>query len=137
MTRDAAEIIRDVTPEEVAAVDIKDLTPTEIAKRLIVLGRHLYAKVNELNALGEQAAQARRDAKLAYARAFLAAHGPVEVRKQLAEEAAADAKFAADVAEQQVSACKEALKAMHAAIELGRSLSATSRDEMKLAGVAT
>lgn len=132
----ATEMIRDLDPAEVAAVDIKELTPTEIAKRLIVLNRHLYAKVNELEALGERAAQARKDAKVAYAQAFLSAHGPMDIRKQAAELASADAKFAADAAEQQVSACKEALKAIHAAIDVGRSLSATSRDEMKLAGVA-
>lgn len=131
------EMIRDLDRAEVTAVDISELTPLEIAKRLIVLNRHMYAKVNELNVLGEKAAQAKKDAKVAYARAFLSAEGPMDVRKQEAELAAAEAKFAADAAEQEVSACKEALKAMHAAIDVGRSLSATSRDEMKLSGVAT
>jgi hypothetical protein len=128
--------ITEVDRAEVAQVDITELTPTEVAKRLVVLNRHLYAKVNELQALGKEAADARKRAKVAYAEAFLSAQGnPMDVRKQIAELAAADAKFEADVAEQMVSACKEALKAMHAAIDVGRSLSATSRDEMRLAGV--
>lgn len=114
---------------------VEDLTPNEIAKALIVLSRQMYAKVNELRDLGEKAAQAKKDAKIAYAGAFLSAVGPMDVRRQEAELAAAEARFKADVADQEVSACKESLKAMHAVVDIGRTLSATTRDEMKLAGV--
>ncbi|MFG2001756.1 hypothetical protein ACGFNU_21655 [Spirillospora sp. NPDC048911] len=127
--------LREVDPAEVAQVDISDLTPNEIAKRLIVLGRQLYAKVAELRDLGEVVSNARKDAKVAYAKAFLEATGPMDVRRQEAELAAADARLTLDIAEQELSACKEALKAIHAMIDVGRSLSATTRDEMRMAGV--
>jgi hypothetical protein len=127
--------LNEIDPAELARVDISDLTPNEIAKRLVALGRQMYAKVAELRELGEVAANAKKDAKVAYARAFLSAEGPMDVRKQEAELAAADARLRADIAEQEVSACKEALKAIHAMIDVGRSLSATTRDEMKMAGV--
>lgn len=121
--------------DQAAFVDVSELTPNEIAKRLIVLSRQLYAKVGELRELGEVAANARRDAKVAYAQAFLSTEGPMDVRRQQAELAAAEARLRADIAEQEVSACKEALKAIHAAIDVGRTLSATTRDEMRLPGV--
>lgn len=127
--------LREVGSHEAAEVDISDLSPNEIAKRLIVLGRHLYAKVAELRTLGEVVANAKKDAKVAYAQAFLSAEGPMDIRKQEAELAAADARLRVDIAEQELSACKEALKAIHAMIDVGRSLSATTRDEMRMAGV--
>lgn len=113
---------------------VSELTPTEVAKALIVLSRQMYEKNRELRELGKTAAAKRKDAKVAYAKAFLEADGPMDIRRQIAELAAAEAKFEAEVAEQEVSACKEALKNMHAVVDIGRTLSATTRDEMKLAG---
>lgn len=113
---------------------VGELTPNEVAKALIVLSRQMYAKVRELRELGEKAAEAKKDAKVAYAKAFLSAEGPMDIRKQIAELDAAAAKFTADAAEQEVAACKEALKSMHAAVDIARTLSATTRDEMKLSG---
>ncbi|MCW2899292.1 MAG: hypothetical protein JWO67_1557 [Streptosporangiaceae bacterium] len=127
--------LAEIDQAELEQVDVSELTPTEIAKALIVLTRQMYAKVRELRELGEKSAKAKKEAKVAYAHAFLAAQGPMDVRKQEAELAAAEARFVADVADQEVSACKEALKVMHATVDVGRSLSATTRDEMKLAGV--
>ena len=124
--------LAEITTEDLNQVG--DLTPNEVAKALIVLSRQMYAKVRELGDLGEKSAKAKKDAKVAYAQAFLSAEGPMDIRKQIAELAAADAKFVADAAEQEVSACKEALKSMHAAVDIARTLSATTRDEMKLAG---
>lgn len=124
--------LAEITTDELEQVG--DLTPNEVAKALIVLSRQMYAKVRELRELGDAAATARKDAKVAYAGAFLSADGPMDIRKQVAEMAAAEAKFAADAAEQEVSACKEALKSMHAAVDIARTLSATTRDEMKLSG---
>lgn len=124
--------LAEITNEELEQVG--DLTPNEIAKALIVLSRQMYVKDRELRSLGKTAAAARKKAKVVYAEAFLKAEGPMDIRRQIAELAAADAKFEAEVAEQEVSACKEALKNMHAVVDIGRTLSATTRDEMKLSG---
>lgn len=111
------------------------MTPNEIAQALIALGRDLDALVKEYRLLGEAASAAKRAYEVAEARAYLNASGPVEERKRIAIEQTADARFALDLAERRVLGCREAIRAVHARIEIGRTLSATTRDEMKLAGV--
>lgn len=113
------------------------MTPNEVAQALIGLGRDLDGLVKEYRALGETAAQAKRAYEVAEARAYLEAAGPVEERKRIAVELTADARFTLDLAERRVLGCREAIRAVHARIEIGRTLSATTRDELKLAGVGT
>ena len=78
-------------PEQVAA----DMTPNAIAANLIQLSYELDDLVKEYRFLGEGAAEAKREAEVAYAKAYMSTSGTVEV---------------------------------------GRTLSATTRDELKLAG---
>jgi hypothetical protein len=111
-----------------------DMTPNQIAAALIELGRTLDKLVKEYRDLGEAAADAKRDAELAYARAYMAAEGTIEDRRQTAILDAADPRYLSDLAERKVSGCREAIRAVHIRIEVGRTLSATTRDEMKLAG---
>lgn len=111
-----------------------DMTPNEIAAFLIQLGRSLDALVKEYRDLGDAAAEAKRDAELAYAREYMRAEGTVEDRKQAAIEATADVRYVAELTERKVAGCREAIRAVHARIEIGRTLSATTRDEAKLAG---
>lgn len=114
------------------------MTPNQIAAFLIELGRTLDRLVREYGDLGDGAAEAKRDAEVAYAKAFMEADGStIEERKQAALLASADARYMADLADRKVAACREAIRAVHARIEVGRTLSATTRDEMKLAGVQT
>lgn len=113
------------------------MTPSEIAKNLVELSRNLDTLVQEFKAQQRAAAEAKRDAVKAEAVAYLAADGPVEERKRQAALTAADAVFQADLTERQVVATREAIRALHIRIEVGRTLSATTRDEMKLAGVGT
>lgn len=113
------------------------LTPNEIAANLVQLTRDLDALVREYRGLGSKAAEAKRASEVAYARAYLGTAGPVEERKQRALFEAAEQRFQADVAAHEVSACKEAIRAIGARIDVGRTLSATTRDEMKTLGVAT
>lgn len=109
-------------------------TPNEIAKGLIHLSKELDALVGEYKDLGGAAAEAKRDAEVAYSRAYMSTEGTVEERKQAAVEQTADTRYVADLAERRVTACREAIRALHARIEVGRTLSATTRDEMRLAG---
>lgn len=113
------------------------MTPSDIAATLINLSRELDALVREYKALQEAAAAAKRDAVKAEAAAYLQAAGPVEERKRLAAVEASDAVFASDLAERQVLASREAIRALHTRIEVGRTLSATTRDEIKMIGVGT
>lgn len=113
---------------------MSDLTPNAIASNLIQLSRKLDELVGEFKAVEEAAAEAKRDAELAYAEAYMATEGTVEERKQAAIQKSADVRYLADLSERKVAGCKEAIRALHARIEVGRTLSATTRDEMKLAG---
>lgn len=117
--------------QEIAA----DLTPQGIAVNLVQLSHDLDDLVAEYRQLGEEAANAKRDAEVAYAKAYMTAEGTVEERRQAAIAAAVDARYKADLAERKVAACREAIRAVHARIDVGRTLSATTRDEMKLGGV--
>lgn len=113
------------------------LSPNQISQGLIDLTRDLDALVKEFKQLGVDAATAKRASEVAYARAFMTAVGPIEERKQTALAEAAEQRFHADLAERSVAGCKEALRAIHARIEVGRTLSATTRDELKTLGVMT
>lgn len=113
------------------------MNPNQIAAGLIDLGRELDRLVREYRDLSATAADAKRVYERAEAEAYLTSTGPVEERKRKAVLAASDERFAADLAERMVSACKEAIRAVHARIDVGRTLSATTRDEMKLSGVGT
>ena len=110
-----------------------DLTPNAIARTLIDLSRRLDETVARFRDVEKAAAEARRDAEVAYARAYLTCEGPVEERKQRAIEATADERFVADLTDREVAACKEAIKALHARIEVGRTLASNVRAEVSLA----
>lgn len=109
-------------------------SPNDIAKWLASLTRQLDAKVTEYANLSDEAAAARRDAEVAFARAFLTAEGAMDIRRQIAMERAADKRWAADVAERKVAACKEAIRALHLKIDVGRTASANVRAELTALG---
>lgn len=112
---------------------MSDLTPNAIARQLITLGRDLDQLVSRFQDVEKAAAEAKRDAEVAYARAYLTCEGPVEERKQKAIEATANERFVADIADREVAACKEAIRALHARIEVGRTLASNVRAEVSLA----
>jgi len=107
----------------------EDMAPAEINRVMIATRRIAWAKVSELRDLAARKAEAKRAAKVAYAKALLSADGPVEIRKAHAVIAAADAQFDYDVAEELVTACREALDAVHDDFEAVRSINADYRAE--------
>jgi hypothetical protein len=109
-------------------------TPNDIAAWLGKLIRQLDAKIGEYTQLSDEAAAARRDAEVAFARAFLGAEGAMDVRRQIAMRDAADKRFGADIAERKVSACKEAIRALHLKVDVGRTASANVRAELTALG---
>jgi vacuolar-type H+-ATPase subunit B/Vma2 len=120
------------------------LTPAQVGRFLMGLARRLDELVVEFKELGARSAEAKRDAAKAQAHAYIAsAPGPDSPKRTVAERealttlAAADALFTADLAKAQVDACREAIRALHARLDVGRTLSATSREEMRMSGGQT
>jgi hypothetical protein len=111
--------------------------PNEIAGQLISLARDLDAAVKDLKRLDREAVDADCAHEVAFATAFLGADGSVEARKYTAVLAVKDEKHAALVAGQLVRSQREAIRAIQTRIEVGRTLSATVRSEIALAGVGT
>jgi len=109
-------------------------TPNDIARWLAELTRQLDLKVIEFANLSDEAAGTRRDAEVAFARAFLNAEGAMDTRRQVAMLQAADKRFGADIAERKVAACKEAIRALHLKIDVGRTASANVRAELAALG---
>lgn len=117
------------------------LTPAQVGRFLMGLARQLDDLVAQYKELGARHAAAKREAAKAEARAYIAS-GPAEGQpKRTVDErraytvlASADEQFDADLAKAQVDACREAIRALHARLDVGRTLSATSREEMRMAG---
>lgn len=105
----------------------------KIGENLGELSRQLDQLVARHDDLQQQAAKAKSDAETAYARAFLAAQGPMDARHQQAKLAAADERWHADLADRQVAASKEAIRALHARLDVGRTMAASTRAEASLA----
>ena len=107
----------------------EDMGPAEINRVMIATRRIAWSHVNEMRRLAHERGEAKRQAKVAYARALLEADGPVEVRKAVAILASADAQFAFDVADELISTCRQALGAVHDDFEAVRSINADVRAE--------
>lgn len=109
-------------------------TPNEVVTHLAELARQLDAAVRELARLDNAAVQTRCRYEVEFARSFLSGEGSIDARKQAAVIDVADAKLLAEVADQQVRAQKEAVKAINVRIDVGRTMSATIRSEIALSG---
>ena len=104
-----------------------DMPAAELNRVMIATRRIAWAHVNEMRRLAAQKAEARKKAKVTFAKALLDADGPVEIRKAIATLAAADAQFDFDVAEELISTCRQALGAAHDDFEAVRSINADLR----------
>lgn len=105
-----------------------------IVKQLGQLSRDLDKAVDELGKAELEAVDAEADYKLAYSKAFRSASGPVEDRKQIAT-AETDQLFRTwGKALAVVKLQREHIKALHARIDVGRTIQATARAEISLAG---
>lgn len=106
-----------------------DPSPQSIVKRLIELSHLLDKATNDIEVLDDKAVHAKGKHRVAYARAFLEAKGPVDARTQQAIAACEDEWFEWQIAEQQVRAVKERIFTLREQIEIARSLSAALRSE--------
>lgn len=106
-----------------------------VVKQLGQLSRDLDEAVRRLGELEEIAVDAEGDFKVAFSKAFRAAEGSVEDRKQIAT-AQTDTEWRVyGKAAAAVRLQKEQVKALHARIDVGRTIQSTARAEMALAGL--
>ncbi len=108
------------------------LTPNAVVTQLAELGRELDAAVRTLRSAELEAVQKRHTADLAESRAFVDAEGSMELRKHLARLGAAKVEDEALVAEAVVRYLRARIRAIDTRIEIGRSMGASLRSELKL-----
>ncbi|WP_326643041.1 hypothetical protein OG884_06200 [Streptosporangium sp. NBC_01755] len=112
-----------------------DLTIGQLNGIIIAISREGRDRVEELKKLNTKAAEARANAEVVFARAFMNADGrPMDERRQIAMLAAADARYKADLADREVAALKKAIDSGRDDMEAARTISANVRDELKTLG---
>lgn len=111
-------------------------SPNDVVMHLTELSRQLDAAVKELARLDEAAVRARARHEVEFARAFLTSDGSMDVRRYTAVEACADRKLDAEISEQRVRSQRELIRTIQTRIDVGRTVSATVRSEISLAGVS-
>ena len=108
------------------------LTPAEATRVLWQIGQEIDAKTADLIELRRKRAGLDRARRLAYARCYLTTDGTLEYRKQKSEVAADDAKFALETHDQEMEACKDALRALRDRSEIGRSINSNLKEELRV-----
>lgn len=105
------------------------LSSQALVKRFIELSHLLDKATTECDQLDEAAVTAKGAHRVAYARSFLKAQGPMDMRTQIAISETADEWFAFELADQQLRACKERVRTLRDQLDIARSLSAAMRAE--------
>ena len=108
------------------------LTPTTIVSGLLDLARELATLASDLDQLEIDAVNGREDLTLAAAKAFLAADGPVDVRKNVALVATHSERLVAETAEALVRGRKRQLDTIKVRVDVGRSAAAALRAEIDM-----
>lgn len=106
----------------------------EVALNLARLSRELEEVKEALNAADMDAVIKREDAKLAEAKAFLAAEGAMDFRKQTAVVQTHSVRLQAETAEAVVRGLTRSMRTLQSSIDVGRSIGAGVRAEASLAG---
>lgn len=107
------------------------LTPNQVVLKLAGFGRDLDSAVKALQFAEQDAVKKRHAADMAESRAFLAADGPMDVRKHTARVEAGPLEEQALVAEAVLRYLKTQIRAIDTQIEIGRSYGAAVRAELK------
>jgi len=106
-------------------------SPIEVVRNLTALTDELRAQTAALRIAEQDAAVKRHIADISESRAFLAADGPMDVRKHTARVAADDKEGVAKVAEALVRVLRQEIRAIETRIDVGRTYGATVRAELK------
>lgn len=110
------------------------LTAHRVADQLAKLAQQLDALVSDLDDAERDAVNRREDYTAAYARAFLMADGPMDIRRYRATLDVVDERIAAELADQRVKGLRRRLDSIKTRIDVGRSVGVALRAETGLAG---
>lgn len=108
--------------------------PNEVVLHLAELSRQLDDVTRRLNEADVDAKVKAEDAKVAEAKAFVAASGAMDLRKAIAVVETHEVRLEARVAEAMVRGLQRESRTLHARIDVGRTFSATVRSEISLTG---
>lgn len=108
------------------------LTPAEAARTLWAIGLEIEAKTTDLIEKRREYPPLVRGRRTKFAREFLRCEGTLEFRRQTAELLSADAKFAAEVCEQEIEALKDKLKELRDRSEIGRAINSNLKEELRV-----
>jgi hypothetical protein len=89
---------------------LEDLQPKEIIRVMVRINQLRRAKVADLEQLTAELGQARKNALLAQAAAFIDHSGPAAERAQVGKKAGAEAERLVEVAKGKLEACRERLR---------------------------
>lgn len=109
-------------------------TLNEVNAELIALADKLEAVTGQLIEVDTKATTARATADYAETRAFLSADGAMDMRKQLAREAAKEEDWAARTAEAEVRHARAKIADLKERIETVRSIGANLKAEASIYG---
>ena len=112
------------------------LTGNDVARQLIELARQLDGLMELSERLDRAAVDAKIDADIAEAKAFLVSEGPVDARRYQSRIDTEPLRRTSDHALAALRACRDRIKAVQIRIDTGRSLSALVRSEHQLGGVS-
>lgn len=104
-------------------------TQSDIVLRLAELSRMLDKATQDIADLDEAAVKAKQAHEVASARAYLAADGAVDTRKNIAVVTVAELCLARELAEAQHRACRERIRTIGVQIDVGRTMSAATRNQ--------
>jgi hypothetical protein len=110
-----------------------DISREAQSRRLDELEDELEAAVKEYERLGTEAAKKTTRAETDFAKVFLNTEGPEGVRRQTAIRDVAMQRYEARIAEHLVTTQREALRKLHAKIDMQRTRVANARKEVELA----
>lgn len=113
------------------------MSASEVAQHLLALSRDLLRFTDELNAKDLESVELAEDAKVAEAKAFIRAEGPVDLRKATAVVETHAERLAARLAESEVRALQRSVRTLERRIDVGRSHGATVRAEVAMSGLAS
>ena len=100
-----------------------------VIKRLAEVSRLLDAATDELAVLDEAAVVAKQSFEVGYARAFIEAEGPIDVRKHAATLATAQDRLDYELAYAKHRACKERMNTLRNQLSTGQTVSAALRHQ--------
>jgi hypothetical protein len=104
-------------------------SPDAIVRRLIELSRMLDQAMDAADQLDDEAVQARSAHRVAAARAFLEATGPMDMRREIAVVKTEDLRFIAEAADQKLRSARERIRVLRDQLDIARSMSAALRSE--------